>query len=42
VGNDLFSLDWRHWFARGDFSEFDAHGLDVGGNYLGIGLGHRW
>lgn len=42
VGNDLVSLDWRHWFARGDFTEFDAHGLDLGGNYLGIGLGHRW
>ncbi len=42
AGQDLFSIDWRHWFAKGDFTEFGTRGLDLGGNFIGIGLGHRW
>jgi hypothetical protein len=42
AGRDLFALDWRRWYAQGDFSTFAAREVDLGGDYLGISLGHRW
>jgi hypothetical protein len=42
VGRDLFSLDWRRGYVQGDFTGFGGRDLDLGGEFLGIGLGHHW
>jgi hypothetical protein len=42
TGRDLFSIDWRRWYTQGDFTEFGVRDGKLGGDFLGIGLGHRW
>jgi hypothetical protein len=41
-GEDLFSLDWRRWYGEGDFGVFQLRDVDLGGEFIGISLGHGW
>lgn len=39
AGNWVVGVDYRRWFVNASFSTFGISGADIGGNYLGLGIG---
>jgi hypothetical protein len=42
TGGDSFGIDYRRWFAEGEFRDFGIADTGLGGDYLGLSLGTRW
>lgn len=41
-GRDAFGIDYRRWFAEGEFRDFGIEDAELGGEFLGLSLGTRW